>query len=45
MEMPDVEVVICHCTQSHRFVVSLVEITDGSGYEAGAVANARFAFL
>jgi hypothetical protein len=36
-------VVICHCTQSHRFVVSLVEIADGAEYEAsGMVPDAPF---
>ena len=38
----DAEVVICHCIQSHRFVVSLVEIAGGVGYEASAGPNARF---
>ncbi len=43
MDKPDAELVICHCTQSHRFVVSLVEIADGAEYEAGgAVPDAPF---
>jgi hypothetical protein len=41
MDKPDAEVVICHCTQSHRFVVSRMEIADGVGCEASAVPDAR----
>ena len=29
LEESDAEVVICHCIQSHRFVISLVEIAGG----------------
>lgn len=43
MDKPDAELVICHCTQSHRFVVSLVEIAGGVEYEANAVPDVRFA--
>jgi hypothetical protein len=40
MDKSDGEVVICHCVQSHRFVVSRVEIACGVDYQASAVANA-----
>jgi len=39
----DEEIVICHCQQSHRFVVSRVEIAAGVEYEA--VPNARVRLL
>jgi hypothetical protein len=42
MDKPDAEFVICHCIQSHRFVVSVVEITGGVEYQACAVPTARF---
>jgi hypothetical protein len=36
------QVVICHCMQSHRFVVSLPEIAGGVEPEARTVPNAQF---
>jgi hypothetical protein len=45
MNKSDAEIVICHCLQSHRFVVSLVEIAAGVEYEASAVRNALVRLL
>ena len=42
MDKSDAEVVICHCIQSHRFVIAMVEIAGGVEYEASAVPNAFF---
>jgi hypothetical protein len=39
VDKSDAEIVICHCIQSHRFVVSQVEIAGGVEYAAGAVVN------
>jgi hypothetical protein len=43
MDQSDAEVVICHCMQSHRFVVSLAEIAGEVECHAPAVPNAGFA--
>jgi hypothetical protein len=43
MDKSDAEVVICHCMQSHRFVVSLAEIAGGAECQADSVPNVRFA--
>jgi hypothetical protein len=42
MDKSDAEFVICHCIQSHRFVVSLVEIAGGAEQEASGVPSAVF---
>ena len=44
VDKSDAKVLICHCVQSHRFVVSVAEIAGGVEYQASAVPNALLAY-
>jgi hypothetical protein len=44
VDKSDAKVLICHCVQSHRFVVSVVETAGGVEYQVSAVPKALLAY-